>query len=304
MLILPGAISSQDIEFAVLPFNRVGNLIYVEAIVDEQSGYFLIDTGYRGVLLNKTYYDGMPTDLHLQGSNGIGGRLEYKNVDLRLGLLNVENIDANVADLSKLTQSIGIPLHGMIGSTFFQDFELMIDYRNNNVVLIKLDRNGEKTVELPTIVAPTDTLSFHFKGHLPVISVHIGGREFHLGIDTGAAANLFRSDSWSKLEEFVWDEREQFLRGLGTMRRKTKSGMLSEVHFEDIPFRSMRTLFGNIGHINRDLAGPNLDGIVGYEFLHQYTMAFNYRKQELYLWRVEPIEDAAEVDYTADNRDK
>lgn len=294
--------STQDIDFAILPFNRVGNLIYIEAMADQQSGAFLIDTGYRGILLNRSFFEGMPSDMYLQGSNGTGGQLEHKMVDLKIGLMQIDGLEAQVADISKLENSIGIPLHGMIGSTFFEEFELLIDYTNNNIVLTKLDAKGEKMVEIPTISPATDTLSFKLKGHLPVIEVKVGTSELQLGIDTGAASNLFRSDRWSKLKDFVWGEHELFLRGLGRSRRKTRAGMLSQIKIEDIPFRSMRTLFSNIGHINRDLIGPNLDGIIGYQFLHQYTMAFNYRKKEMYLWRKTAVEEkASEVNYTADN---
>lgn len=291
----------QAIEFAILPFNRVGNLIYIEARVDQQDGAFLIDTGYDGILLNNQHYEGTPSDLYLRGSNGLGGRLELITVDIDLGLLKVKSVEAQVGDLSKLEQSIGLPLHGMIGSTFFQDFELVINYKNNNLVLVKLDHRGNKMVELPTLRPASDTLDLRFKGHLPVVGIQVGGRELCLGIDTGASSNLFRSNSWSKLEEFVWGKQELYLRGLGNDRRKTRAGMVSHINMEGIPFRSMRTLFGNIGQLNRDLAGPDLDGIVGYEFLHQYTMGFNYRKGEMYLWREDVEEDRSDVDYTAGN---
>ncbi len=292
---------AQAIEFAILPFNRIGNLIYIEAVVDEQSGAFLIDTGYRGILLNRDYYQGMPSNLYLQGTNGYGGKLEYKRIDIKLDLLHMKNISAEVGDLSKLENSIGIPLHGMIGSTFFEDFEVMIDYINNKLVMIKLDRDGEKMVDLPIIHPATDTLPLQFKGHLPVIEVNVGKRELSLGIDTGASSNLFSTSQWSKLEDIVWGKQEKYLRGLGRARRKTKAGMVTEVHLEGIPFQAMRTLFSNIGHLNRDLAGPNLDGIIGYEFLHQYTMGFNFRKKEMYLWREEKIQKPATVDYMVDN---
>lgn len=302
LFLLPVSTSvAQAIEFAILSFNRIGNLIYLEAVVDEKAGVFLIDTGYNGILLNKDHYSGMPSDLYLQGTNGAGGKLESKRVDVKLDLLQIENIEAQIGDLGELQKSIGIPLHGMIGSTFFEDFELMIDYTNNKLVMIKLDRDGEKMVGLPIINPATDTLALQFKGHLPVIAVNVGEMELALGIDTGATSNLFGSNHWSNLEDFVWGAQELYLRGLGKARRKTKAGMVSRIHLEGIPFQSMRTLFSNIGHINRDLAGPNLDGIIGYEFLHQYTMGFNFRKKEMYLWREEAIEMTT-VDYMVDNQ--
>lgn len=292
---------AQPIEFAVLTFNRVGNLIYLEAIADQKTGYFLIDTGYRGILLNKRFFEGRLTNMYLQGTNGLGNQLADKSVDLKLGLIQLNDMDAQVTDLSKLEKSIGIPLHGIIGSTFFEDFELMIDYAHNRMILIQLNDQGEKTVELPLIMPATDTLSFRLKGHLPVIAVNIGSRELQLGIDTGASSNLFRDDNWSKLGGFVWGKKEVFLRGLGKARKKTKAGMVSQVEMEGIPFQAMHTLFSNIGNINRDLRGPKLDGIIGYEFLHQYTMALNFRKKELYLWRQPPVEESSRINYIADN---
>lgn len=304
-ILLPGLLltishlTAQDIEFAILPLNRVGNLIHIQASAGQQEGAFLIDTGYRGVLLNGKYFKGTPCDLVLQGSNGLGGRLSITEVDLKLGLILVQGHKAHIGDLNRLEKSIGIPLLGILGSTIFEDFELMIDYLNNDLVLIRLDEFGEKMVLLPGVSPPTDTLSFGFKGHLPVIEVQIGDQDMQLGIDSGAASNLFRSNSWSDLEPFLWGHHEPYLSGLGNMRRKTKAGMISDMQLEGIPFRSMRTLFSNIGHINRDLVGPNVDGILGYEFLKQYRMSFNYRKQKLYLWRGDDMGEDLSPIYTA-----
>lgn len=299
---MPSLTFSQSIEFAILTFNQIGRLIFITADIDGQTGSFLIDTGYRGILLNKDYFEGEQSNLYLRGTNGQGGSLEVKQVDLQIGLLRIPDLRAEIGDINHLETSVGIPLLGIIGSTFFEGFEHLIDYHNNTLILVKLNENGEKMVNLLPMEAPTDTIPLRFKGHLPVIEARIGPNPVRLAIDTGASSNLFRSNIFSKLREWIWKLEDHFLKGLGAYRKRTRAGIISKVQMQDFAFRSMRTLFTNISHLNRDLAGPSLDGILGYEFLSQYKMSFNYKKKELYLWKNSGEEKERKEAYAAGNR--
>jgi hypothetical protein len=40
----------------------------------------------------------------------------------------------------------------------------------------------------------------------------------------------------------------------------------------------------DLDHWNRVTYGPSADGILGYEFLKQFTVGINFKKKEIHLW--------------------
>lgn len=46
----------------------------------------------------------------------------------------------------------------------------------------------------------------------------------------------------------------------------------------------MLTVFVSLNQYNRFVHGPVADGILGYEFLNQFRVGFNFRKREMYVW--------------------
>ncbi|MCT4623410.1 MAG: hypothetical protein N4A46_07280, partial [Schleiferiaceae bacterium] len=61
-----------DYHDMIIPFKRVGNLIMVEAKIDGQMGYFVLDTGAPYLVLNSTYFRDYP-QLELYASIGATG---------------------------------------------------------------------------------------------------------------------------------------------------------------------------------------------------------------------------------------
>src|ERR1700744_256110 len=49
-------IISTDSASCIIPFTRMGNLILIQAKADTTTGYFVLDTGAPGLVLNITYF--------------------------------------------------------------------------------------------------------------------------------------------------------------------------------------------------------------------------------------------------------
>jgi hypothetical protein len=296
LFLITTQIRAQNRSPTQIPFQNVRNLIYISGTVNRLTGFFLVDTGYEGsILLNNNYFSGRVTDRILVGTNGVGSSLEVKMVDLQFGDLQTTHVLADIADMEHLESSLGIPMLGLIGSTFFRDFELLIDYTSSKMILTRLDRRGRKLAHYPGEDPPSDSLSFITKGHLPVFEAQVGGTALLLALDTGASANLFHHSTLKKLEKHISDIDELNINGFGLQPKKAVSGMLSKLVVQGLSFDQMQTLFYNLSHLNRELRGPIVDGILGLESFGQRKVAFNFKKQLLYVWE-EALSEKASVD--------
>ncbi|MCB0631854.1 MAG: aspartyl protease family protein [Saprospiraceae bacterium] len=287
---------AQSVSITQIPFQNIRNLIYVEGQANSQSGFFLVDTGYEGsLLLNSKHFSGKPTEQVIVGTNGEGSSLEVKVVDFHLGNIQTDDLVAYIADMTHLENSLGLPLVGLIGSTFFQDFELMFDYTGKNMILTRLDKRGKKLVSFLDEEPPTDSLSFVTKGHLPVFKARIGEVSLMLALDSGASANLFHQGTLKKLEEHLSDLNELHMNGFGLESKKTTIGLLSQLQIQGLILDPMQTLFSNLTHLNRELRGPMVDGILSLDYFGQRKVAFNFRKQVLYVWEDKPTDTSTET---------
>lgn len=287
---------AQVTSYTELPIYYARNLICVEGTANQQSGFFLIDTGYEGtLLLNNKNFKGKRTERIIVGTNGQTSSLEMKTVDLQLGDLFHSNLLSYITDLSHLENVLGTSLQGVIGSRFLRDFEVTIDHTLERVVFIKLDKRGKKLVRHPESRPPSDSLEFTQKGHLPVIDAQVGELSLRLALDTGASSNLFHQGMLKKLEPHLTDLDELKVNGFGPKPSKVKKGVLAEMQVQELTFASMQTLFQSLTHINRELRGPMVHGILSIGSFGKRKLAFNYKKQVLYLWDEETImEEVAE----------
>lgn len=273
-------------DFTSVPFYKAGKVIYIEAEANGQSGFFLIDTGYRGILLlNEKYYKGIKTTKVLLGIGGKETNLRIRYVNLILGSIDLPKVYAEIIDLSSIERKKDLPILGLIGRNFFQKYECIFDYQNQKLSLFKLDRKGRKLAPEWYSDAPSDTMKFKFKGHLPVIEVQVGTTLLKLGLDSGAESNLLNEKCLEKVQSHLKCRRNGKVSGFRKETQKVPMGVLINIVIAEIPYRPMQTMLSNINHFNTELTGPTMDGIFGHEFLSQYKTAINFKKRELYIWR-------------------
>ncbi|MVZ67598.1 PDZ domain-containing protein [Sphingobacterium sp. DK4209] len=118
-------------------FELVGNLIIIPVKLNGVSLSFLLDTGVKETILFASTRDSVPLDnVHKVKFSGIGiedgveGIMAVAN-DLEIGAIlrdsthNVFVIDGEELDISS---HIGMPVNGILGARFIQEFMLKIDY--------------------------------------------------------------------------------------------------------------------------------------------------------------------------------
>lgn len=55
-------------------------------------------------------------------------------------------------------------------------------------------------------------------------------------------------------------------------------------HIDQLACAPMTTAFVSLAAWNISVPGPGADGMLGYEFLHQYKVMIHFKRKELYLW--------------------
>lgn len=285
ILLVCGMTGPQIANSKTIPFQLAGDLIIVKGWVNEQYGNYVLDTGVPGLILNSRYFDGKPSGHYLQGINGTIEAVEECFSKIRIGDYHWKLIYSEIIPMRILEDTKGIPIHGLLGSDFFRDYLLVIDYQNQLIDLLPLDNKGNM-METASSNLPTITLPFKMKGGAPLITVRIGGQEFRMTIDTGAEVNLIKDKYLEDLAR-IWSGqllRTHLIGGLGPQGKRMDLVEIPDLEVGGFPCPVLEMGFTDLGQWNRSVYGPNADGILGYHFLQHFRLAINFKKRELHLW--------------------
>lgn len=257
-----------------LSFKLERGMIYLEAVIDGQSGDFILDTGAPGLVVNEIPKDITPDYQARSCSENV--TIGVKPVK-KFSWANrtIRNLEAITLDLSHLDKLHDADVEGMIGYELLKNNTLFIDYQRNQLLLLKNRMNV-------ALAAPSARIPFELYDHLPVIEVVIADKSFRLGIDTGAATNLLDRGCATHLANTLQQRPTEEIQGLDQGIQKVEAAYLEGVKAGDFEF-SGKFLFLDLSHLNMD-EQPSLDGLLGYQFLSNYRVAIDYPNQEILLW--------------------
>ena len=278
-----GVLPSAFPQITEIPFQLVGKLIVIEARVNGRSGNYILDTGASDLILNSAFFQGQPAGKVYYGINGKGEEIQMSFGRVEIQDLLWKSVYAEIFSLEYL-QSRGITIHGLIGGGLLRKFEVIIDYQKQVITFVKLDKNGACPIDAPC-PPPIATLPFRIKGHTPVIEAEIGTFTLRLSVDTGAEINLLAQNHFESLQLYQLGSKTTALGDFGKTARVSQATTLSGFKVQQIPCDPMKTAFAPIDHLNRFVGGKEIDGILGYEFLNQFRVGINFKKQELHLWK-------------------
>lgn len=288
---LPGQISTPGIprqDCTAVPFFVFSNLLLVRASVEEREGYFILDTGAPGLILNKRYFqDGKNFLQEEEVAVGVNGEVEKvlkRRTALEVGTHEWKNVHACLYDLEYLEEAKGISILGLLGSLLFRDLELTIDFEDQQLLLYPVDRNGEHHSDRFDYRLPDVVIPFRQKGHMPFIEADVQGNPLKLGIDSGAGIGLIIHEKQGVLAPFTEPLDSIRIRGLGRNVLKVMTVYLKELTIANLTYSSLKFAFANLSHVNHHFAGSDLDGILGLDLLSQQRTAINFKKKEMYIW--------------------
>lgn len=272
---------------ARIPFKLIGHLIVVEGELLDKKGNFIIDTGSETLLLNSVHFKSKYSNhKKMVASSGINGEVR-SSYEKRLNLfklhnLGIENIKANIIDLSHIEKSKNMNLLGIIGYSILKDYEVFIDFYLNQITLTKVDKHGNRLDSFAFLEKIIDSVDFRLKKHTIVLNVYVENKKARFGLDSGAEFNQLNKNTSKKILKHFVPFKRIFIVGASNKRIEVLVGKLNNVKLDGSEsLMPMTTVLTNLSGMY-ETYGTMLDGVIGYEFLRQKRTVINYKKEKLY----------------------
>lgn len=256
-----------------IPFRMLGKLIMVEAKINDNKGYFILDTGIEELVLNEKYFAGFRSYSEFSGVNGSIVRSSDTEVKFGFGEHNWDKIGALVTPLNTIEDLRGTPIAGLLGTDLFENFRLVIDFDKREIHLSRDDANSESLTE----DEPWGQ-SFIYKGNRPEIKAQIGEVRLRLLLDTGSEMNVLRKSLIKKIQENVVRTDTKRLVGLGSSGLEVPVFQVSNMVAGTLSCQPMKIYF-----LFNPCQELFYDGLLGYEFLCQFKITIDFRRKMIFL---------------------
>jgi predicted aspartyl protease len=284
-------IVTSDSVSCVIPFNKVGNLIVVQAKVDTIEGNFILDTGAPRLVLNMTYFRHYLSSSHRHDeSGGITGDASSDPTDvgkLKLGPVRYSRLEADRINLGHIENSRGIKILGLLGMQLFKRFEMILDYENNLIhlhLITKKDPRNYKS-EMLKDTSLYNEYPIDIKDNKLMTFGYMAGKKLTFILDTGAEANVLDSRLPAKIFENVTINRRITLAGSGTNRVEALAGDMKNMTMGNKDVGTLPVLVTNLEKMCRAYNDNCLDGMLGFDFLSMHKIGFNFVSRKMYIWK-------------------
>lgn len=284
--------SYSDSSSCVIPFNRVGNLIVIQAKVDTTEGNFVLDTGAPGLVLNLTYFRGYSITIadnnEEQASVAGRGNVAQRTTvnELAFGSLHFYRLSTDLTNLGNIENAKGIKVLGLLGLNLFSQCELIIDFEKSVLLLHCI---GKKEIATYQHSSLADTLLYHtmaieISNNRMTTTTEIGGKKLKLVIDCAAESNILDSRLPDKVFENVSITRRVKLTGTGDKKADALYGTLNFLKIGNSRVENLAVVILNLEYtcFSDDIC---VNGVLGVDFLSQHKIGFNFVKRKMYIWK-------------------
>jgi hypothetical protein len=277
---------------ARIPFELHSNLILLYAkINDTDSLRFILDTGVSSIIITDPYIL-KPDKLRLTRKVNLTGAGEGKSISAHVAIdnrfsmgrlrANHQNIVVLEDDFLRLSEYVGVPVHGIFGYEIFNNFVVTIDFSKKEIVLMRPDTYKYRTSKgdkHPLIIEDT-------KPFTDAVTLFADGREHPIRvlIDTGAGhallLNSTRKESFRLPEKVI---RAQLGRGLngvinGNLGRIDKL-KLGRFQLDNI----VASFPDSLSFGSKIRVGTERQGNIGCELLRRFKVTMNYQERYMVL---------------------
>lgn len=279
---------------AKIPFDMYANLIVVKLQIDDSDTLnFILDTGVSSIIITDPEVAKI-FNLKYSRQVKISGAGEKKfihaNVSVghkvNLGFIEAQNQNLVVLDedILKLSEYMGIPIHGIFGHELFSRFVVTVDFSNRNIRFKEPDKfKFKKSFGERFPIEVTQSKPFIYATELA--QNNDSYKPVRLVIDTGAGHALLlnaQENSPIVLPDKVI--RANLGRGLngninGNIGRVNKF-KIGKYEFKDVLASFPDSLSFSIKFNENDEARQ---GSIGGDFLRRFVVTFNYRDKYIAL---------------------
>ena len=282
-------IISTDSASCIIPFTRIGNLILIQAKADTSTGFFVLDTGTPGLVLNITYFRRYITSNPTE-SGGVTGSVAVSvrtSVDsLRLGPVSYFHLDADLINLGHIENSKGVKIFGLLGMRLFERFEMIIDYNSSAIYLHLIGKKESVAYRSPQLLdtATYSTIPITIEDGKIIVYIYLKGKKLKFIIDSGAETNVLDSRLPGKVFEQVEITRRVRLNGSGDKKVEALYGDIKGLRIGERDIGSLPVLITNLESMC-DAYNNCLDGMLGFDFLSLHKIGFNFVNRKMYIWK-------------------
>jgi predicted aspartyl protease len=272
-----------ETDMLTIPLKKAGRLFMIEAIVDNQGGNLIFDTGASGLVMNKTYFR-QHLKIESQNSNGITGQVgevDKINLDnINISGLSINRMQASLTDLGHIENRRGVKVLGLIGFEVFKEFEIVIDASNNELQLHRIDSKGNRVNSTSKYVKPDVTQPVEIIRNILFLKGTVGGKLLRFCLDTGAETNVISSRSSKNVLNTININRKSNLSGAGRKSVEVLFGNMNDFVLAGHQLKNMETIVTQLDALN-EAYGVDIDGMLGYNFLIQGIISVNFPKRQL-----------------------
>jgi len=179
-------------QVVAVPFEFYRNEIIVQVKVNGKGPFnMMLDTGTDPSAVDLATARDMGLKLHSLGKPGSGGGTDvnltyYTELPLvEVGDLKVKTVAALALDLSKISERLGKPLHGVLGHSLLNGRVVQIDYPNR-IVRFYSQPLFSKTTNTPK----RTMLSFRYADNVLIDDVLVNGKKVVGNLDTGSSGTF------------------------------------------------------------------------------------------------------------------
>ena len=263
-------------------FDLAGGLILVDAEVNGNKEQFVFDTGAPHLFLNSKNNKGKKSKHTIVGVGGHQTLNVRKNVKVNWSGQDISTKHTYGLDMSHIERVKGKEIAGLLGYEVVKGKELFVDYNAQKLYLI-----SEKNNSFFAGYEKADKVFFRLEGHIPVIRVRFGKRNFYFGIDTGAEVNVIDEKLKGKIpKELIEEMSYTKVMGIQAEKETSNCAKIKSTKVGKSTYENMEFILADLSNF-REGNGLQLDGFLGYPFLKQANFSINYRKNQLIRW--EPI---------------
>ncbi len=278
---------------ARIPFELHSNLILIYIrINDTDSLRFILDTGVSSIIV--TDPDILkPDKLRLTRKVNLTGAGEGKSIAAHVAIdnrfamgrlrANHQNIVVLEEDFLRLSEYVGVPVHGIFGYEIFNNFVVTIDFAKKEIILMQPDRykyKSRKGDKHPLIIEDT-------KPFTDAVTLLADGREHPIRvlIDTGAGHalllnNTTGADNFRLPEKVI---RAQLGRGLNGVINGNL-GRIEQVRLGRFTMDNIVASFPDSVSFSSKLRGGfDRQGNIGCELLRRFKVTMNYQDRYMVL---------------------
>ena len=275
--------SSVTPDSIIIPLKRAGRLFLIEAIIDEEPGNLIFDTGATGLVLNRAYFRNH-VRLDNKESTGITGSVGGVDMvtvnEVKISDLSFKYVTAGLADLGHIENRRGIKVLGLFGFDKLKEFEIILDFRHNRLRLNRIDKKGDYMNSFAQLFKPDCIQKIEVSKNVLFVKGMIGGKMLRFCLDTGAETNAVSIDAPKAVLNSITITRTTKLRGTGAIINEVLYGTMNDFMYAGKSLSGMETIITNLDNLS-EAYGTHIDGVLGCDFLSQGMFCINFAKKQL-----------------------